>query len=123
MQRVDGVLRKILFILLGLISIYWLYWSVRYMFTDVFPIMSRALFLSVITVLIIINYLFFIGIKGQKIIDFYRTTYESIKYLLSITIGGVVLINTISFFRNWRQSAINEEFLKSATNEVSSDLK
>ena len=65
-----------------------------------------------ITVLIIINYLFFIIIKGQKISDFYRTTFEAIKYLLSITIGGVVLINTISFFRNWRQSAINVEILK-----------
>ena len=63
MQRVDGVLRKILFILLGLISIYWLYWSVRYMFTDVFPIMSRALFLSVITVLIIIGFIFYTPLK------------------------------------------------------------
>lgn len=63
-------------------------------------------------ILIIINYLFFIHILGQSIDDFYRTTYEAVKYLLAFTVGGVVLINAISFFRNWRQSAINEEILK-----------
>lgn len=74
-----------------------------------------SIFVEVIiglTILIIINYLFFIIIRGQEVSDFYRTTYEAIKYMLACTVGGVVLINTISFFRNWRQSAINEEILK-----------
>jgi len=64
------------------------------------------------TILIFINYLFFIVIRGFDISSFYRTTFEAIKYMLACTVGGVVLINTISFFRNWRQSAINEEILK-----------
>jgi len=65
-----------------------------------------------ILILVVVNYLFFILIKGLTINDFYRSTFEAVKYLLIITIVGVVLINTVSFFRNWRQSAINEEVLK-----------
>ena len=92
MQRVDGVLRKILFILLGLISIYWLYWSVRYMFTDVFPIMSRALFLSVITVLIIIGFMFYTPLKAlmirtSKFLYTYRYWVISILFVIQVIVS------------------------------------
>lgn len=63
-------------------------------------------------VLIAINYIFFMVIKGQKVDEFIITTYNALKYLLASTIGSIVIINLISFFKNWRQSALNEEILK-----------
>lgn len=63
MQRVDKALRKILFISLGLISLYWFYWSVRYTFTDVLPTISRTFFLSVIVVFITVGVVFYSPLK------------------------------------------------------------
>jgi len=65
-----------------------------------------------ILILIPINFLFYIVIKGKGIDDLYSTTFEASKYVIVLTFLGVLLINTIAFFRNWRQSAINEEVLK-----------
>lgn len=64
MQRIDNVLRKMLFIALGAITIYWFYWSVRYMFTDVLPTISRMLFLSVIVALIVAGLIFYTPLKS-----------------------------------------------------------
>lgn len=63
-------------------------------------------------VLVFINYLFFMLIGGQTIDEFLNTTYNAIKYLVASTIGSIIIINLISFFKNWRQAALNEEILK-----------
>lgn len=63
-------------------------------------------------VLIAINYLFFMLIKGQRIDEFLNTTYNALKYLLVSTVGSILIINLISFFKNWRQLTLNEEILK-----------
>lgn len=63
-------------------------------------------------VLLAINYLFFMVIWGQNVDEFLHTTFNALKYLLVSTIGSILIINLISFFKNWRQSALNEEILK-----------
>lgn len=63
-------------------------------------------------VLFLVNYLFFKVIKGLTVDEFLQSTIEAIKYLLTSTIAGIIIINLISFFKNWRQSALNEEILK-----------
>lgn len=65
-----------------------------------------------ILVLILINFLFYFFVKKQPISDIIKTTYEGLKYLVSFTFLGIMLINCVYFFRSWRQSAINEEKLK-----------
>ena len=62
--------------------------------------------------LLIVNYLFFMIIYGQTVDEFMRTTYNAIKYLIASTVISILIINLISFFKNWRQSALNEEMLK-----------
>lgn len=63
-------------------------------------------------VLLLVNCLFFMIIYSQTVDEFIKTTYNAIKYLVASTIISIVIINLISFFKNWRQSALNEEMLK-----------
>lgn len=63
-------------------------------------------------VLVVVNYLFFMVIWKQSLDEFLHTTFNALKYLLASTVGSILIINLISFFKNWRQSALNEEILK-----------
>jgi sensor histidine kinase YesM len=66
----------------------------------------------VFIILMLINYLFFFLIKGQNTREFFSNTLKGFKYASAIIIAGIVIENSIYFFRSWRQSAINEEILK-----------
>jgi LytS/YehU family sensor histidine kinase len=65
-----------------------------------------------IIIVIIVNYLIFVVIMDQQIGSLYKKTYEAFWYLASFTVIGVLIINTSQFFKNWKQSVINEERLK-----------
>lgn len=77
MKRMDSPLRKTLFILLFLISFYWFFWSVRFIFSDLLPLINSTLFLSVIVIFIVSGITFHkplkhLSIKLLKFIYKYR---------------------------------------------------
>ena len=53
MKHVDNALRKTLFILLGLISLFWLFWTFKYLFTDNLR-STRYIFLFVTILLVLL---------------------------------------------------------------------
>jgi LytS/YehU family sensor histidine kinase len=65
-----------------------------------------------ILILTLMNYLFFIVVQKGEISTLYSKTLEGFKYMATFTILSVILVNTTLFFKNWKQSAINEEKLK-----------
>jgi sensor histidine kinase YesM len=65
-----------------------------------------------IIIVIIVNYLIYVVIMDEQIVSLYKKTYEAFWYLISFTVIGVLIINSSLFFKNWKQSVINEERLK-----------
>ncbi|MDN5415340.1 MAG: hypothetical protein L0F83_05365, partial [Lactococcus raffinolactis] len=92
MKQVDNTLRKILFVSLGLISIYWLYWTIRYQFTNVLPLMSQALFLSFVVALIAVGLTFYkplkaLIIKISKFIYLYRYWVIGLLFVIQVVVS------------------------------------
>jgi sensor histidine kinase YesM len=65
-----------------------------------------------ILILIIINWFIFVVIQKQEINILLSKTSEGLKYLIILTIAGILIINSSHFFRSWKQAAVNEEKLK-----------
>jgi sensor histidine kinase YesM len=65
-----------------------------------------------ILILIIINWFFVVVIQKQEINILLSKTYEGLKYLIILSITGILIINSSHFFRSWKQAAVNEEKLK-----------
>ncbi|MCX6253648.1 MAG: histidine kinase [Bacteroidia bacterium] len=65
-----------------------------------------------ILILTAVNYIIFILIQRQGIDILYSKTSEGLKYMISFTIAGSILINSSHFFKSWKQAAVNEEKLK-----------
>ena len=65
MKHVDNALRKTLFILLGLISLFWLFWTFKYLFTDNFR-STRYIFLFVTILLVLL--IFFLNKKFKDLL-------------------------------------------------------
>jgi sensor histidine kinase YesM len=65
-----------------------------------------------IFILALINYLFFIVIQKEEMNTLFAKTLVGLKYMASFIILSVILVNASLFFKNWKQSAINEEKLK-----------
>jgi len=63
-------------------------------------------------IVIAVNYLLLFLIKGQNIREFFSQTFKGFIYALIFVTAGIVIENSIYFFRSWRQSALNEEILK-----------
>jgi LytS/YehU family sensor histidine kinase len=51
-------------------------------------------------------------IQKQEINILISKTSEGLKYLIILTIAGILIINSYHFFRSWKQAAVNEEKLK-----------
>lgn len=80
---------------------------------------NKRFFLSVfleltvgILILFIINWFIFVVIQKQEISFLISKTSEGLKYLIFLTIAGILIINSFHFFRSWKQAAVNEEKLK-----------
>jgi len=74
-----------------------------------------SVFLEVILgviILITVNYLIYILIQRQEIGTLFTKTFEGLKYLVIFVVIGVILINSSSFFKNWKQAVVNEEKLE-----------
>jgi sensor histidine kinase YesM len=69
------------------------------------------LFLGIL-ILIIVNWFIFVLIQKQEISILLSKTTEGSKYLIILTIAGILIINSSHFFRSWKQAAVNEEKLK-----------
>jgi sensor histidine kinase YesM len=65
-----------------------------------------------ILILTIINWVFYVVIQKQEINILLNKTSEGLKYLIILTIAGILIINSFHFFRSWKQAAVNEEKLK-----------
>ena len=65
MKHVDNALRKTLFILLGLISLFWLFWTFKYLFTDNLR-STRYIFLFVTILLVLL--IFFLNKKFKDLL-------------------------------------------------------
>jgi sensor histidine kinase YesM len=65
-----------------------------------------------ILILTIVNWFIFILIQKQEISILFSKTSEGSKYLIILTIAGILIINSSHFFRSWKQAAVNEEKLK-----------
>jgi LytS/YehU family sensor histidine kinase len=60
----------------------------------------------------LVNWLVFIVVQKQEISTLFSKTFEGLKYLILFTFGGIILINSVHFFKSWKQAAVNEEKLK-----------
>jgi sensor histidine kinase YesM len=65
-----------------------------------------------ILILTMINWFFIVVIQKQEINILFSKTSEGLKYLIILTIVGILIINSSYFFRSWKQSVVNEEKLK-----------
>lgn len=65
MKHVDNALRKTLFILLGLISLFWLFWTFKYLFTDNLR-STKYIFLFVTILLVLL--IFFLNKKFKDLL-------------------------------------------------------
>lgn len=77
MQHINSGIKRILFFLLFLLSFYWLFWSVRYIFSDVLPRISHTFFLSLLVLGIVSGITFYkslkpLAIKSCKLLYTYR---------------------------------------------------
>jgi sensor histidine kinase YesM len=68
--------------------------------------------LLMLAVIGIVHYFFLYRIKGAAISDVYERTLNAIIYATVFITGSIIFKNTIFFFRNWKQAAVNEEKLK-----------
>ena len=65
-----------------------------------------------IIILMLVNWLVFVVVQKQEISTLFSKTFEGLKYLILFTFGGIILINSVHFFKSWKQAAVNEEKLK-----------
>jgi len=65
----------------------------------------------VLIILVIVNIIFVI-IFRENIDALIKKIADGYLWAISITVIGITLANSANFFKNWRQSAINEEILK-----------
>ncbi|NWJ51060.1 MAG: histidine kinase [Bacteroidetes bacterium] len=74
-----------------------------------------SLFLDLVInmlILLLVNWLMYVVIQKQEFNALLRKTTEGLKYLIFFTVLGIVIINSLRFFKSWKQSAVNEEKLK-----------
>jgi two-component system, LytTR family, sensor kinase len=62
--------------------------------------------------IVIVHYFFLYKIRGAGITEIYEKTINAVIYGTFFIVGSIVVKNTIFFFRNWKQAAVNEEKLK-----------
>jgi two-component system LytT family sensor kinase len=62
--------------------------------------------------ILIIHYIFFFRIRGDNMPEIYERTIIAFIYATIFIVLGVMIQNSIFFFKNWKQAAVNEEILK-----------
>lgn len=62
--------------------------------------------------ILIVHYFFLYKIRGAEMQEIYEKTINAVIYATFFIVGGIVAKNTVFFFRNWKQAAVNEEKLK-----------
>lgn len=88
-------------------SIPWLKYPLkRFIISLLFEVIAGTI------VLIVVNIIFFMLIKGQNFNEIYSRVTTGFIYLVSFVLFGIIAKNSVFFFKNWKQSAINEEILK-----------
>ena len=65
----------------------------------------------VLVVVVLVKLVFMLAYK-QDFSDLFRQLSDGFIWAVSITVFGIAIANGFLFFRNWRQSALNEEILK-----------
>jgi len=65
-----------------------------------------------IIILILINWLVYVVVQKQEFNALLSKTIEGLKYLITFTVAGIIIINSLRFFKSWKQAAVNEEKLK-----------
>jgi|WetSurMetagenome_2_1015567.scaffolds.fasta_scaffold01786_6 sensor histidine kinase YesM len=65
-----------------------------------------------ILILATVNWIIFVLIQKQEINTLFSKTFEGLKYLIILTVAGILIVNSSHFFRSWKQAAVNEEKLK-----------
>ena len=65
-----------------------------------------------ISLIIIIHFIYYIIIQGNDFMELYNRIYISLKYVVAVLVVAVFLESSVKFFKNWKQAAINEEILK-----------
>lgn len=63
-------------------------------------------------VILLIHYIFFFRIRGDNMPEIYERTISAFIYAAIFIVLGVMTKNSIFFFKNWKQAAVNEEILK-----------
>jgi len=62
--------------------------------------------------ILLIHYIFFFRIRGENMSLIYERTISAFIYAAIFIVLGVMIQNSIFFFKNWKQAAVNEEILK-----------
>ncbi len=93
MQHIDSGIKRILFFLLFLFSFYWLFWSVRYIFSDVLPSTSHTFFLSLLVLGIVSGITFYKSLKPLAIKSF-KLLYTYRYFVIGILFIGQIVIST-----------------------------
>lgn len=62
--------------------------------------------------ILMFHYIFLFRIRGANMSQLYERTIIAFIYAVIFIILGVMIQNSILFFKNWKQAAVNEEILK-----------
>ena len=75
-------------------------------------ILSVIIEVIIVLVVLALVSLLFVIVKKQSLDVWYSKIADGYLWAISLTLVGIVVTNGVFFFKNWRQSAINEEILK-----------
>ena len=75
-------------------------------------LLSLLLEVFLIFLLVVFVNLFFVIFYAEGLNSFSNRLSDAIWWVVGITITGIIVTNAYFFFKNWRQSAVNEEKLK-----------
>ncbi|MFK4839300.1 hypothetical protein ACI1UE_06305 [Lactococcus petauri] len=95
MQHIDSGIKRILFFLLFLLSFYWLFWSVRYIFSDVLPSISHTFFLSLLVLGIVSGIIFYKSLK-PLVIKIFKLLYTYRYFVIGILFIGQIVISVFA---------------------------
>jgi two-component system, LytTR family, sensor kinase len=66
----------------------------------------------VLILILMVHYFFLYKVRGAGMNEIYEKTLNAVIYGIFFIVGSIVVKNTVFFFRNWKQAAVNEEKLK-----------
>lgn len=75
-------------------------------------VLTIAIQVFIVLFLVVIVKIIFLIIYKQNFNELFRQLSDGFIWAVSITVFGIAIANASLFFKNWKQSAINEEILK-----------